>query len=42
MRIIEIKEIFDDVEYKIKYQIVIWTDDKPELKVGDCYINQKR
>ena len=33
-QIIDLKEIFDDIECKTKYQAVVWFDDMPDLKLG--------
>lgn len=37
-KIVELKEVFDEVECIIKYQIVIWSNDKPNLRLGECEV----
>lgn len=40
MKIVYIKEIFDDVDCRIKYEVTVWCDDSPNLKLGACEIKQ--
>ena len=38
--ILEIREIFDEVTFTTKYQIVVWFDELPNIKLGKCEITQ--
>jgi len=39
--IILIRKFFDEIECRYKYEILIETNDKPKLKIGEVEIKQK-
>ena len=41
-QIIDLKEVFDDVECRTKYQAVIWFDNIPDLKLGGAELTNVR
>lgn len=39
-KIVEMQEILDEVECKIKYRVVLWFEENPKLVLGNCEIKQ--
>jgi hypothetical protein len=40
-KIMSVKEIMDESDYSIKYEIVVWFEVRPRLRLGECEIWQK-
>lgn len=39
-RILELREVFDEITCTFKIQATIWFDENPKMTLGDCEVTQ--